>query len=106
MNDMKLTAYITLVRPRQWLKNLMIFFPPFLSGAFPPDVMLAKGILPFAAFCCVSSSAYLFNDLIDCERDRVHPEKSCRPLPSGQVSPTSVVVLIGVFLSAAAILSL
>lgn len=103
---MQLTAYITLLRPRQWLKNLMIFFPPFLSGAFPPAVMLTKGVLPFAAFCCVSSAAYLFNDLMDCERDRVHPEKKRRPLPSGQVSPASVVVLIGVFLAAGAFLSL
>jgi 4-hydroxybenzoate polyprenyltransferase len=44
--------------------------------------------------------------LIDCERDRVHPEKKRRPLPSGQVAPASVVVLIGVFLAAGVLLSM
>lgn len=80
-------ALLRLLRPWQWLKNLMVFFPPLLSGVLFHIGMPAKGWLSFAAFCCVSSAAYVFNDLIDLPRDRCHPDKQLRPLPSGQVSP-------------------
>ena len=83
---MNVLAYIRLLRPHQWLKNLMLFFPPFLSGAFPLKAILATGWLPFAAFSMAASANYLFNDLVDRHNDRLHPEKLKRPLPAGLVS--------------------
>lgn len=90
MNPM---SCIRLVRPRQWLKNLMIFFPPFLSGSLIHPEMLAKGAVPFLSFCCASSVSYIVNDLLDCSRDRLHPTKRFRPLPSGEISQGSAVSL-------------
>ena len=89
-------AIIRLIRPHQWLKNLMIFFPPFLSGAFLPIAMVSSGLVPFAAFCFASSANYIFNDLVDRGKDLIHPDKCNRPLPSGQVSAPMAIVLCGV----------
>jgi 4-hydroxybenzoate polyprenyltransferase len=47
---------------------------------------VAAVVAAFLCFCCVASGAYVMNDIRDCERDRQHPLKSRRPLPSGRVS--------------------
>jgi 4-hydroxybenzoate polyprenyltransferase len=78
--------FISLLRPHQWLKNLMIFFPPFLGGVLLSSGVLSRGIVPFTAFCCASSSIYIFNDIIDIQQDRAHPTKKLRPLPAGTIT--------------------
>ena len=103
---MNLLAYLRLLRPHQWLKNLMIFFPPFLSGAFLPGAMISHGFLPFIAFSLASSANYIFNDLIDRNSDLLHPEKAGRPLPAGLVSVPVAAVLGGLLLLLAIITSL
>jgi 4-hydroxybenzoate polyprenyltransferase len=76
----------------------MVFFPPFLSGALLHPGMLAKGLLPFLAFCSASSTAYIFNDLRDLDRDVLHPRKRLRPLASGEVTINSAKALILILL--------
>lgn len=83
-----ITAYLTMLRPTQWLKNLMLFFPPFLAGQMLLPGVFLKGIVPFGAFCLVSSAGYILNDLLDRKRDVHHPRKRLRPIPSGVVSLT------------------
>ena len=78
--------YLRLVRPLQWLKNLMVYFPVVLSGSLQQVGFSWRCILPFAAFCCASSAGYVFNDLVDRRRDTAHPHKKSRPIPSGQVT--------------------
>lgn len=78
--------WLKLLRPSQWLKNLMIFFPPFLAGEITSVTVLMAGWLPLLSFIFISSSSYIFNDLQDVERDRLHPRKKTRPLASGAVS--------------------
>lgn len=77
---------IKLSRPHQWLKNLMLFFPPFLGGALLVPGVWVRGLIPFAAFCCASSSVYIVNDIIDIHLDRAHPVKRLRPLPAGAIA--------------------
>lgn len=77
---------IRLLRPQQWLKNLMIFFPPFLGGTLLVPGVAMRGLLPLASFCLASSATYILNDIRDCEQDRLHPEKRLRPIPSGCIS--------------------
>lgn len=74
------------MRPVQWLKNLMLFFPPFLAGQILLPGIVVKGLVPFCSFCLVSSAGYIFNDLIDRNRDLHHPQKRSRPIPSGEVN--------------------
>jgi decaprenyl-phosphate phosphoribosyltransferase len=89
--------YIRLLRPRQWLKNLMLFFPPFLGGMLLDLRSLGAGLVPFVSFCLASSSTYIFNDLFDADRDVHHPKKRNRPIPSGAIDP-HIASIIGVLL--------
>lgn len=89
---------LSLLRPHQWLKNLMLFFPPFLGGILLQPGVWTKGLLPFVAFSCASSAGYLLNDLMDREADRNHPAKSTRPLASGAVSVPVSIGLVAVLL--------
>ncbi|MBJ6724081.1 decaprenyl-phosphate phosphoribosyltransferase [Geomesophilobacter sediminis] len=83
---MNLAASVKLLRPTQWLKNLMLFFPPFLGGAILNPGIAQKGALPFLSFCLASSSTYVVNDLLDRHNDARHDKKRHRPIPSGAVS--------------------
>lgn len=82
----KLGAYLELVRPKQWYKNLLLFVGlVFAKELGQPDLLLLA-ILGFLAFCALSGAVYTFNDIIDRDRDKQHPRKSNRPIPSGRVS--------------------
>ncbi len=77
--------FLRLLRPRQWLKNLMLLFPPLFGGVlFAPEVFLHLAI-PFLAFCLASSGNYAINDVLDAEKDACHPVKKNRPIPSGAI---------------------
>ena len=88
-----LTAYIKILRPNQWLKNLMLLFPPFLGGIITQPGLIQKGILPFITFCAASSSTYVLNDIIDSQNDAHHPVKKFRPIPSGAIEKNTALVL-------------
>ena len=79
------------MRPKQWLKNVFIFTAlVFDEKLFTPSPLL-KTIAAFILFCLTSSTVYLINDLVDIEKDRQHPTKRLRPLPSGQLKPSAAV---------------
>lgn len=90
--------YIILLRPLQWLKNLMLLFPPFLGGTLFQQQTLLGILLPFIAFCFISSAVYIINDAADLNFDKQHPTKKFRPLPSGDVSMVSAVMLSVLFI--------
>jgi decaprenyl-phosphate phosphoribosyltransferase len=79
-------ACFKLLRPTQWLKNLMIFFPPFLGGLLLQPGLLRTGLAPLVCFCLASSTTYILNDIMDRHHDLHHPRKKGRPIPSGRVS--------------------
>jgi len=89
-----------LLRPTQWSKNTVLFAALiFAKHLFNLHDCIAV-ILGFVAFCAVASGAYVMNDLRDCERDRQHPLKSLRPLPSGRVSRgTAIGLCVGLMLA-------
>jgi len=91
-------AYLSVLRPAQWLKNLMLFFPPFLGGQLLQPGVVTNGLIPLGAFCLVSSASYLFNDILDHKRDALHPQKSRRPIPAGLVSISGAVVVAALLL--------
>lgn len=90
--------HLTLLRPVQWLKNLMLFFAPFLGGQWFSGVSFLRMLLPFTAFCAASSASYVLNDLLDKENDRHHPDKCNRPIARGRITPLSAIVLGSVLL--------
>jgi 4-hydroxybenzoate polyprenyltransferase len=98
-------SYIYLLRPQQWLKNLMVFFPPFLSGVLLKHWTIFDGVLPFAAFCCASSTTYIFNDFLDLEQDAIHPEKCRRPLAAGKLTRRAALYYAALLLSVSLLLA-
>lgn len=76
--------YLLLMRPRQWVKNALIFAPAFFAGALFTKATFIPSFFAFVAFCLLASSVYVLNDLIDCEEDKKHPKKCLRPLPAGK----------------------
>lgn len=96
----RLPAIIRAMRPRQWVKNVLVLAAPVAAGTlFRPDV-LANTAWAFGAFCLVSASIYLINDVRDVEGDRLHPKKRFRPIAAGEVSPTVALVVAAVTLAA------
>jgi decaprenyl-phosphate phosphoribosyltransferase len=82
----KLKYVIISMRPGQWVKNLFIFAGLIFSGnLFHPVVLIRVG-QGFILFSLVASSIYIFNDVMDVEFDRAHPEKKNRPLAAGRLS--------------------
>ena len=79
-------ALVTELRPKQWVKNLLLFAGVLFSQHMKewPFVLRAAG--GFLAFSLLSGWVYLINDLRDLEADRVHPTKRNRPLASGRLS--------------------
>ena len=75
--------YFKLLKPEQYIKNLLIFAPLFFSGGgifFSIDY-----IILFLSFSILTSSVYIFNDLADLKEDRLHPLKKLRPIPAGKI---------------------
>jgi decaprenyl-phosphate phosphoribosyltransferase len=80
------------IRPRQWVKNVLVLAAPFAAGMIgEPDVLLDAGIA-FVAFSLAASGVYLVNDTCDIEADRAHPTKQTRPIAAAVVSPAAAIV--------------
>jgi len=78
--------YFKLLRVPQWIKNFFVFVPlVFSQHLFEKNYFLLV-LAGFAIFCLSSSIVYIFNDIIDIERDKVHPVKKFRPIASGNIS--------------------
>jgi decaprenyl-phosphate phosphoribosyltransferase len=95
-------ALVIGMRPRQWLKNVLVFAAPLAAGSLlEPDVLLPS-VIAFIAFCLMSSATYLINDIRDVDADRAHPTKCNRPIAAGDLSP-AVAATAALVLAAAAL---
>ncbi len=88
----EIPAFLSLVRPQQWIKNAFVLAPLLFSGQFTQFGLCARAALVFAGFCLVSGAIYVINDLVDRNEDRQHPVKRFRPIASGAISPTAAKV--------------
>lgn len=84
-NSFSFRSAIRLLRPHQWVKNLLVFVPLMLAHNFSASLWLTS-TLAFVAFCSVASAVYIINDLLDLSSDRSHQSKRNRPLSSGHIS--------------------
>ena len=91
---MNLVPLAKTIRPLQWVKNLLVFLPFVFAVDIawsthdldPVPELLMKLVFVVFAFCALSSAIYVFNDLMDHPRDRLHPVKRHRPIASGEVN--------------------
>lgn len=86
---------IRLMRPRHYVKNLLIFFPLVFSGQLANWALLGRTALAFASFCLLCSVVYVVNDIRDADSDRRHSTKRTRPIASGAVSVQTAWALAG-----------
>jgi decaprenyl-phosphate phosphoribosyltransferase len=92
----RLPAAVRAMRPRQWVKNVLVLAAPLAAGQLLNSAVLGKAALAFVAFCLVSACVYLINDVRDVEEDRMHPRKRLRPIAAGEISPAAALVLAAV----------
>lgn len=82
-----LVGLIKLARPRQWVKNLLVFAAPGAAGILNTRTALAETLVAFVCFCLAAAGTYYINDAHDAAADRLHPKKRHRPVAAGIVPP-------------------
>jgi len=80
-----LRGIVRAARPKQYVKNLLVFAAPVAAGVLDEPGVIGKILLTFVAFCLVSSATYFLNDVGDVDEDRLHPTKRNRPIAAGIV---------------------
>lgn len=85
---------IRLIRPHQWVKNLVVLLPVFFGGALLHIESVYAGLVTALCFSFAASSIYCLNDIVDVDDDRRHPVKCHRPLASGAISITQGYILM------------
>ncbi len=89
------------LRPRQWVKNVLVLAAPAAAGRVFEPAVLAPTAVAFVVFCLASSAVYLVNDTVDVEEDRRHPRKRFRPIAAGVVPRWLAVALAAVLATVA-----
>lgn len=87
-------AILKLIRISNWMKNIFVLFPLVFSLQLFVLRSVITAIIATAAFCLMGSAIYVLNDLLDIEKDKLHPRKKHRPLPSGKVKKQLAVFIM------------
>lgn len=95
----KLVALLIAMRPKQWIKNVLVFAAPAAAGKIFDVKIDIESLLAAVFFILVSSGLYLLNDCVDIESDRRHPKKRLRPIPAGEISKKTAYVAAAVLLT-------
>lgn len=85
-------AFVALLRPHQWVKNLLVFLPILTAHAWSVEAHWLHAALALASLSLAASAVYCLNDVLDAPEDRLHPDKRSRPVASGRVSIPSALV--------------
>lgn len=88
-------------RPRQWPKNLLVFAAPLAGASLGRDEGLGYALGAAAAFIAASAAVYFVNDVIDADRDRLHPVKRFRAVAAGRLPAVHALLLAGLAAAAA-----
>ncbi len=90
---LNMQPYVILLRPAQWIKNGFVFAALIFGHRRTDPEAIVLAVAAFVCFCLASSAGYVLNDIMDRERDRLHPVKKNRPIASGVVSPSAGVAI-------------
>ena len=86
-------TYMQLLRVHHYLKNGLIFLPLLFSGRLFQFQLLVETIVGYISFCFIASSIYIYNDIQDIEKDKLHPLKKNRPIASGVISKKKATIV-------------
>jgi decaprenyl-phosphate phosphoribosyltransferase len=98
----RLPPIVRAVRPKQWVKNVLVLAAPLTSARILEADVLAASLLAFVAFSLAASGVYLLNDVRDVDEDRAHPTKRLRPIAAGELAPRTALLVAGLLLVAGA----
>ena len=98
-------ASFVALRPRQWVKNLLLFGGIIFAAEVSDPLKWLQASIAFVAYCAASSAAYLVNDLRDVAADRAHPVKRQRPIARGELRVRPAVGLAGLLVLAGFVLA-
>lgn len=98
--------FLKIIRPNQWIKNLLVFLPMFFGGKLLCCSCWLSSIWAFVIFSVAASGIYSLNDAVDAKFDALHPKKKMRPVASGRVSVKSAIILFFILSAIALILTL
>lgn len=90
-----LRDYVALIRPSQWVKNVVVFAGPAAGLKLLSPVSLVQAVIAFAGFCLAASATYAINDAIDRHADASHPTKRRRPVARGAIKPATALAIGG-----------
>ena len=88
-------ALLAEARPKQWIKNLLVFAAPAAAGVLDEPAAFGQATAAFGCFCLAASGTYYLNDAADVEADRLHPKKRHRPIAAGEI-PLGLARVLGV----------
>ncbi len=88
----QIKPFIKTMRPKQWTKNVFVWAALVFDQKLFDPRYFARTLVTFILFCLISSAVYVINDLVDMEKDRLHPSKCKRPRASGALSPRVAMV--------------
>ncbi|MFZ4515788.1 MAG: decaprenyl-phosphate phosphoribosyltransferase, partial [Acidimicrobiia bacterium] len=96
----RLAALGRTMRPKQWVKNFLVFAAPAAAGVLLEPAVLLRALIAFAAFCLAASGTYFLNDAMDAAADRMHPTKRFRPVAAGVIPRTTAYCIAGILMAA------
>ncbi|KKQ46768.1 MAG: 4-hydroxybenzoate octaprenyltransferase [Candidatus Woesebacteria bacterium GW2011_GWC1_38_13] len=97
---------LKVARPIHWIKNLALFAALFFTSNFFEASLVKTVLLAFISFSFAASAAYVFNDIVDAEKDKRHPVKKYRPIASGKLSKKIALIEVFVLLGLSFIFSI
>jgi decaprenyl-phosphate phosphoribosyltransferase len=92
-------ALVRLARPKQWIKNLLVFAAPAAAGVLDDPSQLVQTFVAFVAICLAASGTYYLNDALDVHADRQHSTKRHRPVAAGHVSEGLAITMSAVLIA-------
>lgn len=90
------TTFLIALRPKQWIKNLLVIAAPVASGQLLE--FGTQALLALCSFIFASSFGYVINDWVDRDLDKNHESKKLRPFASGQLDRVDLIILIALCL--------
>lgn len=99
-------ALVKTARPKQWVKNVLVFAAPAAAGVLDDPAQLGRTLVAFAALSLAASGTYFLNDALDVEADRAHPTKKDRPIAAGHLSVRAAKVVAVLLMLAGIAISL
>lgn len=97
-----LKGLLQTLRPHQWVKNLFVLAPGVFAKELFVLAVAGRAAAAVGIFCMLAGAVYAINDVLDVEKDRVHPKKRDRPVASGRL-PSKVASAAAVGLIAASL---